>query len=307
MAVVERRTADGQVASGILSTLKLQDFEGPVSPDWCPGCGDFGVLKSLKEALVELKIPGHEVLVVSGIGCSSNLPGFVRAYGVHSLHGRAIPVATGARLANHKLHVVAVGGDGDGYGIGLSHFIHAARRNLNLTYIVMNNEVYGLTTGQASPTTMLDVRTKTTPRGCAEMPINPIALAIVSGATYVARAFSGDPKQMSRIIAGAIAHPGFALIDCMSPCVTYNKINTYPWFKERVYRVEDEKDYNPLDLMQAMQKAYEWGDRIPLGLIFKAERPTYEESEPVFEQGAAVDQPVGLTRELFDELLAKTM
>lgn len=307
MAVVERRTVDGEVVPGILSSLTLQEFEGPVSPDWCPGCGDFGVLKSLKEALVALGIPGHEVLVVSGIGCSSNLPGFIRAYGVHSLHGRALPVATGARLANHHLHVVAVGGDGDGFGIGLGHFIHAARRNLNLTYIVMNNEIYGLTTGQASPTTMLDVRTKTTPRGCAELPINPIALGIVSGATYVARAFSGDPKQMSRIIAGAIAHPGFALIDCMSPCVTYNKINTYPWFKERVYRVEDEKEYNPCDLMQAMQKAYEWGDRIPLGLIFKAERPTYEESEPVFEHGPAVDQPVGLRRELFDELLAKTM
>jgi 2-oxoglutarate/2-oxoacid ferredoxin oxidoreductase subunit beta len=307
MAVIERRTVDGEVVPGILSSLTLQEFEGPVSPDWCPGCGDFGVLKSLKEALVELGIPGHEVLVVSGIGCSSNLPGFIRAYGVHSLHGRALPVATGARLANHRLHVVAVGGDGDGYGIGLSHFIHAARRNLNLTYIVMNNEIYGLTTGQASPTTMLDIRTKTTPRGCAELPINPIALGIVSGATYVARAFSGDPKQMSRIIAGAIAHPGFALIDCMSPCVTYNKVNTYPWFKERVYRLEDEKEYNPCDLMQAMQKAYEWGDRIPLGVIFKAERPTYEESEPVFERGPAVDQPVGLSRELFDELLAKTM
>jgi 2-oxoglutarate ferredoxin oxidoreductase subunit beta len=307
MAVIERRTVDGEVVPGLLSSLTLQEFEGPVSPDWCPGCGDFGVLKSLKEALVALGIPGHEVLVVSGIGCSSNLPGFIRAYGVHSLHGRALPVATGARLANHHLHVVAVGGDGDGFGIGLGHFIHAARRNLNLTYIVMNNEIYGLTTGQASPTTMLDVRTKTTPRGCAELPINPIALGIVSGATYVARAFSGDPKQMSRIIAGAIAHPGFALIDCMSPCVTYNKINTYPWFKERVYRVEDETEYNPCDLMQAMQKAYEWGDRIPLGLIFKAERPTYEESEPVFEHGPAVDQPVGLSRELFDELLAKTM
>src|SRR5213593_1224365 len=203
--------------------LGIKDFKPEVPPDWCPGCGDFGVLNALFQACAEIDLQPRELLVVSGIGCSSNLPGFIRAYGVHSLHGRALPVATGAKLANHSLHVVAVGGDGDGYGIGLSHFVHAARRNLDLTYIVMNNEVYGLTTGQASPTTMLDVRTKTTPRGCAELPINPIALGIVSGATYVARAFSGDPKQMSRIFADAIAHRGFALIDCMSPCITYNK------------------------------------------------------------------------------------
>jgi 2-oxoglutarate ferredoxin oxidoreductase subunit beta len=307
MAVVEERTTGSDVAPGILSVLTLEDFEGPVSPDWCPGCGDFGVLKSLKEALVALGIAGHEVLVVSGIGCSSNLPGFIRAYGVHSLHGRSLPVATGAKLANHRLHVVAVGGDGDGYGIGLSHVVHAARRNLDLTYVVMNNEVYGLTTGQASPTTMLDMRTKTTPRGCAEMPINPIALGIVSGATYVARAFSGDPKHMSRIIAGGIAHRGFALIDCQSPCITYNKLNTYPWFKERVYRLEDEAGYDPANLMQAMERAYEWGDRIPLGLFFRSERPTYEESEPVFRHGPAVEQPLGLSQDLFDRLLAETM
>lgn len=307
MALVEEPKAGSTLAPGIAKTLTLAEFEGPVDPDWCPGCGDFGVLKSLKEALVALNIPGHEVLIVSGIGCSSNLPGFIKAYGVHSLHGRALPVATGAKLANHKLHVIAVGGDGDGYGIGLSHFIHAARRNLDLTYIVMNNEIYGLTTGQASPTTMLDVRTKTTPRGCAEMMINPIALGIVSGATYVARAFSGDPKQMSRLFADGIAHRGFAVIDCMSPCVTYNKVNTYPWFKERCYRVEDETGYDPRNLMQALEKAYEWGDRIPLGLIFQAQRPIYEDSEPVLKEGPVVDQPLGLSRELFDELLAKTM
>src|ERR1051326_5384838 len=173
MAMVEEQTMGDVIAPEALTTLTLHDFEGPVSPDWCPGCGDFGVLKSLKEALVALKIPSHRVLVVSGIGCSSNLPGFIRANGIHSLHGRALPVATGAKLANHRLHVVAVGGDGDGYGIGIGHFIHAMRGNLDLTYIVMDNEIYGLTTGQASPTTMLESRTKTTPRGCAELPINP--------------------------------------------------------------------------------------------------------------------------------------
>lgn len=300
-------TTNGAVSPGILKSLTLADFEGRVSPDWCPGCGDFGVLKALKEALIALEIAGHEVLVVSGIGCSSNLPGFLRAYGVHSLHGRSLGVATGAKLANHDLHVIAVGGDGDGYGIGLGHFVHSARRNLDLTYIVMNNEVYGLTTGQASPTTMLQVCTKTTPRGCAELPINPAALAIVSGATYVARAFSGEPKQMARIMAGAIAHRGFALIDCMSPCVTYNKINTYSWFKERVYRLEDETGYDPGNLTQAMEKANEWGERIPLGVIYETTRCVYEESEPAFLHGPLVDQPLGISPEVFSGLLAETM
>lgn len=306
MAIAEEPVR-GRVASENASLLTLQDFEGPVTPDWCPGCGDFGVLKSLKEALISLNIPGHEVLVVSGIGCSSNLPGFIRAYGVHSLHGRALPVATGAKLANHKLNVVVVGGDGDGMGIGVGHFIHAARRNLDLTYILMNNEIYGLTTGQASPTTTIDARTKTTPRGCAEMPINPVAMAIISGATYVARAFSGDPKHMSRIIANGIAHRGFSLIDCLSPCVTYNKLNTYPWFKERVYRLEDEAGYDTQDVFGAVGRAYEWGDRIPLGLFLRTQRPTYEESEPAFKAGPAVDQPLGLSQGLFDQLLAETM
>src|ERR671922_3042270 len=176
MALVEEPKAGVKIAPGIAQALTLKDFEGPVSPDWCPGCGDFGVLKSLKEALLELHIAGHEVLVVSGIGCSSNLPGFIKAYGVHSLHGRALPVATGARLANHNLNVVAVGGDGDGYGIGMAHFIHAMRRNLNLTYIVMDNEIYGLTTGQASPTTTEGHKTKSTPRGNVEKPVQPLAL-----------------------------------------------------------------------------------------------------------------------------------
>ncbi|MBI1725265.1 MAG: 2-oxoacid ferredoxin oxidoreductase, partial [Candidatus Tectomicrobia bacterium] len=158
----------------VVQDLTLSSYEGLVGPDWCPGCGDFGVLKSLKAAALELGIPPHEILIVSGIGCSSNLPGFMHAYGVHSLHGRSLPLASGAALANHGLHVVATGGDGDGYGIGIAHFIHAMRRNLNLTYIVMNNQIYGLTTGQASPTTAEGHKTKSTPRGNVERPINPI-------------------------------------------------------------------------------------------------------------------------------------
>jgi 2-oxoglutarate ferredoxin oxidoreductase subunit beta len=287
--------------------LTLKSLEGKVDPDWCPGCGDFGVLKSLKEAIVELGIPPHKVLVVSGIGCSSNLPGFIHAYGVHSLHGRAVPVATGAALANHDLHVVAVGGDGDGYGIGMAHFIHAMRRNLNLTYIVMDNEIYGLTTGQASPTTTEGHKTKSTPRGNVEKPVQPLALAIATGATYVARGFSGEQKHLTKLTAAAIAHRGFSLIDVFSPCVTFNKVNTYPWFKERVYKLEEEKGYDPTNLMAALQKSMEFGARIPIGCLYQGDRPTYEDSEPVLKKGPLVSQPLGLGSDTFKELLAETM
>jgi 2-oxoglutarate ferredoxin oxidoreductase subunit beta len=286
--------------------LTLKSLEGRVDPDWCPGCGDFGVLKSLKEAIVELGIPPHKVLVVSGIGCSSNLPGFIHAYGVHSLHGRALPVATGAALANHDLHVVAVGGDGDGFGIGMAHFIHAMRRNLNLTYIVMDNEVYGLTTGQASPTTTEGHKTKSTPRGNVEKPVQPLALALATGATYVARGFSGEQKQLTKLVAGAIAHKGFSFIDVFSPCVTFNKINTYPWFKERVYKLED-APYDTGDLMAAIEKSMEFEPRIPIGLLYKKEKPTYEDTEPVLTRGPLVGQPLGIGREAFADLLAETM
>src|SRR5260221_7985665 len=208
--------------------LTLKSLGGPVDPDWCPGCGDFGVLKSLKEAILQLGIAPHEVLVVPGLGWPSNLPGFIRTYGVHSLHGRAVPVATGAALANHALHVIAVGGDGDGFGIGMGHFIHAMRRNLNLTYIVMDNEVYGLTTGQTSPTTMEGHKTKSTPRGNVEKPIQPLALAIVSGATYVARGFSAEQKQLTRLAAGAHPARRVPLFSRFSPSVPFAKIHPHP-------------------------------------------------------------------------------
>ena len=283
--------------------LPLDTYVGPVDPDWCPGCGDFGVLKSLKMAAGKLAIAPKDLVVVSGIGCSSNLPGFIHAYGVHSLHGRSVPVATGVKFANHDLHVVITGGDGDGYGIGIGHFIHAMRRNLDLTYVVMNNQIYGLTTGQASPTTAKEHRTKSTPRGNVELPINPMALALVSGATYISRAFSGEPGHMADIIAGGIAHKGFSLVDVFSPCVTYNRINTYPWFKKRVYKLEDEAGYDPTDSEAAFRKAFEWGDRIPLGLLYKDDQSTYEESEPALQKGPLVKQPLEIDESLFSELI----
>lgn len=286
------------MSSGVEVEVKLtvKDYQSEVSPTWCPGCGDFAVLKATQRALVELEIPSHKIMTVSGIGCSSNFPHFLRAYGIHSLHGRSLPVATGAILANHGLKVIVTGGDGDGYGIGLGHFLHAARRNLNLKYFAMNNQIYGLTTGQASPTSAMDMKTKSTPSGVIEHPINPIALAITAGATLVARGFSGDVKFLTQLCKEALSHNGFALVDILSPCVTYNKLNTYPWFKKHVYRL-DEETHDPTNIGQAMNKALEWptqGNAIPTGIFYKVDRPTYEDLEPVLKSGPLVDQEMGL-------------
>jgi 2-oxoglutarate ferredoxin oxidoreductase subunit beta len=282
--------------------LPVEIFKGAVDPDWCPGCGDFGVLKGVQAAAAQCGVRPENLMIVSGIGCSSNLPGFIHAYGVHSLHGRAVPVATGAHLANTDMKTVITGGDGDGYGIGVGHLIHAMRRNLDVTYVVMDNQIYGLTTGQTSPTTTVGVKTKSTPNGNIENPLNPLALAMICGATYVARGFSGENKQLTDLIGGGIQHKGFALIDVFSPCVTYNKLNTYPWFKERVYKLEDE-GWDPSNFDASLSKAFELGDRIPLGVVYKADKPTYEENEPVLKRGALVKQPVGLSKEVFNDLI----
>jgi 2-oxoglutarate ferredoxin oxidoreductase subunit beta len=282
--------------------LPVETYKGPVDPDWCPGCGDFGVLKSLQTAAGKLGIQPKDLLVVSGIGCSSNLPGFIHAYGIHSLHGRAVAVATGAHLANTDQKVVMTGGDGDGYGIGIGHFIHAMRRNLDVTYIVMDNQIYGLTTGQASPTTTRGHKTKSTPKGNAEIPLNPVAMAITAGATYVARGFTGEPKHLVDLIAGGIAHKGFSLIDVYSPCVTYNKVNTYPWFKERVYKLED-NSWDPSDFAKSLEKSFEWGEKIPLGVLYKVDQTTYEDTEPVLQKGPLVKQALGLSKETMDKFI----
>jgi 2-oxoglutarate ferredoxin oxidoreductase subunit beta len=287
--------------------LPLSTYESVVEPDWCPGCGDFGVLRALEIAAGKLGIRPKDLMVVSGIGCSSNLPGFIHTYGVHSLHGRAVAVASGIKLANHDLKVVITGGDGDGYGIGIGHFIHAMRRNLDLTYIVMNNQIYGLTTGQASPTTMKEMRTKSTPLGNLEMPINPVALGLVSGATYVSRGFSGENKHLAELIAGAIAHHGFSLVDVFSPCVTYNKLNTYDYFRKRVYKLEAEDGYDVTNVETALERSFEWGDRIPIGVFYLDEQPTYDDSEPVLRNGPLVRQQMGMSKEMFNELMEEFM
>ncbi len=271
-------------------------------PTWCPGCGDFGVIAAIEMAVKRLQIPSYNVVVVSGIGCSSNLPHFLSSYGFHGIHGRALPVAEGIRWANHSLTVIATGGDGDGFGIGCGHFVHAMRRNVDLTYVPMNNQVYGLTTGQASPTSMMGQKTKSTPQGVIENPIDPVALALASGATYVARGFSGEVKHMADLVQNGIRHKGFAFVDALSPCVTYNKINTFDWFRQRVYKLET-SGHDPKDLVQAWQRALEWGNKIPIGLFYQTERPTYEDLEDVLSAGPLAHQPAGLPDR--DKILAE--
>ena len=264
-----------------------------VKPTWCPGCGDFSVVAAVELAVKRLKIPSHNVVIISGIGCSSNLPHFLSSYGFHGIHGRVLPVAEGIRWANHGLTVIGTGGDGDGFGIGAGHFVHGMRRNVDLTYVTMDNQIYGLTTGQASPTSTMGQKTKSTPNGVIENPIDPVALALASGATYVARGFSGDVKHLTDLIANGITHHGFAFVDVFSPCVTYNKINTFDFFRQRVYKLES-AGHDPTDIAAAWQRALEWGDKIPIGLFYRTEKPTYEDLEEVLAAGPLAQQPAGL-------------
>ncbi len=289
--------------------LEKDSYEGKIHPDWCPGCGDFSVLNAMKKALLELGLNPHEVLVVSGIGCSSNLPGFINSYGMHTLHGRGLAVATGAKLGNHNLKVIATGGDGDGFGIGGNHFVHTMRRNVDLTYIVMDNQIYGLTTGQVSPTSSKGMKTKSTPHGSVENPINPIPMAIVGGATYVARAFSGKQKHLIDILKGAIEHRGFSFVDVFSPCVTYNKDNTFKWFNPRVKILEEEEGYDPTNFHASIDKGYMWGEEIPIGLIWKRnDLPSLEELEPVLDEGGPLaHRKLGISKEQADNLIKEML
>lgn len=243
------------------------DYRSELKPIWCPGCGDFAVLAAIQQALAALQVDPKDLAIVSGIGCSSRLPAFLKAYGLHTVHGRALPTATGLKLARPELTVLAVGGDGDFFSIGLGHLPHAVRRDVNLTCIVMDNEIYGLTKGQTSPTSPMGHVTKSTPHGNRAAPLHPLMIAIASGATYVARGFSGQPKQLAELIRDGIAHPGFSFIHAMSPCVTF--YDTYKLYKEQVYSLP--ADHDPHDVQAAIRYAME-SERLPLGLIYRAPR-----------------------------------
>lgn len=270
---------------------EVKDFASPVRPTWCPGCGDFGILNALKRALASLDLEPHQVLLVSGIGCGSKLPDYITANGFMGIHGRALPIATGAKLANHELKVIAVHGDGDGYGIGGNHFLHTMRRNMDLVDIIQNNQVYGLTKGQYSPTSERGFVTKTSPEGAIELAVNPIALALAAGATFISRGFAGELPHLAQLIAQAIEHRGYAVVDVLQPCVTFNRVNTYDWFRARVYKLEEEEGYDPSDREAAWEKAFEWGDRIPIGLFYQVEGLlTYEDHLPALRAGPLVKQ-----------------
>lgn len=292
----------------VAGQLDAKEFKGKVNPDWCPGCGDFGVLNCVQRACAELGLHPHDILTVSGIGCSSNFPGFFNAYGLHTLHGRSLAVATGAKMANNDLTVIVTGGDGDGYGIGGNHFVHTARRNVDLTYIVMNNQIYGLTTGQLSPTSREGMKTKSSPFGSLESPANPILISIMAGATFVARGSSSDGKHLTDLIKQAIQHEGFSHIDVFSPCVTFNHDNTHAFFKQRIKRLEDE-GHNPSDWKAACEKAMEWDDVIYTGLFYRNdEKRSLDEKEPVLAHGGPLAfQPLGLSDEQAAKVLKRMM
>lgn len=287
--------------------LKPKDFKGRVDPDWCPGCGDFGVLNSLQKVCADLGLQPHEIVTVSGIGCSSNFPGFFNAYGMHTLHGRALAVGTGLKMANHKLTVIATGGDGDGYGIGGNHLVHTARRNVDITYLVMNNQIYGLTTGQISPSSSVGMKTKSTPFGNVEMPVNPITSSIMNGATFVARGFSGDAKHLQELMKKAIQHKGFSLVDIFSPCVTFNHDNTYTFFRPRVKKLEDE-GHDPSDWKAACEKGLIWGDEIYTGLFLEVDRPSLDQLEPVLDSGEPIaHREPAITKDQSQKILKRMM
>ncbi|MBI4827976.1 MAG: 2-oxoacid ferredoxin oxidoreductase [Nitrospinae bacterium] len=268
---------------------------------WCPGCGDFQILKSVEKAIAALGRKPHETLLVSGIGQAAKLPHYVRVNGFNGLHGRALPAAFGAKVANEALDVIVASGDGDLYGEGGNHFIHTVRRNIDITVVAHNNGVYGLTKGQASPTADMGFVSPTQPHGVIMTPLNPVTLAISLGAAFVARSFSKDIDFTAALIVEAVKTPGFALIDVLQPCVSFNKVNTYQWYGERAYKLD--ATHNPADLGAALAKAAEWGERIPLGVLYKNPRATYMDhqrapgSPPLCRAAPAPEQVEALARE----------
>lgn len=257
--------------------IRPNDYTSDQHPVWCPGCGHFFVLRALTKALAWLKIPKEQIGLVSGIGCSSRLPAYLDVYGFHGLHGRALPLASGLKLARPDLTVIAAGGDGDGYSIGGNHFIHACRRNMNITYIVMDNEVYGMTKGQPSPTTHSDWHSKLAPKGTGLARFNPMGIALASGASFIARGFSGDPNGLTKILTEAIEHKGFSLVEIKSPCITFRP-EQKDWHKT-MQLMNITATANPMEAAQAIYGS----DEFDTGIYFQADLPVYE-AEPALKR-----------------------
>jgi 2-oxoglutarate ferredoxin oxidoreductase subunit beta len=264
----------------------IDTYKSDEKPTWCPGCGDFGVLNALYNAVRAKGWEARDIVLVSGIGCSSRLPFFANTYGFHGVHGRVMPIATGVRVANPDLKVLALGGDGDAFAIGGGHFIHAARRNLDICYVIMDNAIYGLTKGQTSPTSSVGFVTKSTPKGSPDRSISPLLLALASGATFVARGFSGRPKELAELIVRGIDHNGFALIDCYSPCPTFNKVNTFKAYREETADLPPE--YDATDHVKALEYAA-LEEPLYLGILYQQEGESFEDHIKAQHTGTEAD------------------
>ncbi|MBC8079166.1 MAG: 2-oxoacid:ferredoxin oxidoreductase subunit beta [Gorillibacterium sp.] len=283
----------------------LKDFRNNVKPNWCPGCGDFTVQASIQRAAANVGLEPENLAIVSGIGCSGRISGYVNAYGFHGVHGRSLPIAQGLKMANRELTVIASGGDGDGFAIGMGHTVHAIRRNIDLTYIVMDNQIYGLTKGQTSPRSAAGFKTKSTPEGAIENSLSPLEIAIASGATFVAQSFSSNLKQLIMLIEEGLKHNGFAFINVFSPCVTFNKVNTYDWYKENLTDLDDIEGYDPTNRIQAMTTLMERQSMVT-GLIYQDKsRKSYQDLVPGFKQEGLANQDIALSEAKFNELVAE--
>lgn len=268
--------------------LDKKIFDSIEEISWCPGCGNFSILDTLKETLAELDINPGETMMVSGIGQAAKTPQYIKANMFNGLHGRALPPAFGIKVANNDLKVIITSGDGDTYGEGGNHLLHNMRRNLDISHFVHDNQIYGLTKGQGSPTTMKGQKTSLQLSGVVLEPLNPITFAITNGATFVARSFSGDKAHLKEMMKAAILHKGYAIVDIMQNCISFNKVNTFKWYKERIYKLED--NYDKTNIREAFDRSLEFGDRIPIGIFYKVEMETYNERRNLKEGETLVNR-----------------
>jgi 2-oxoglutarate/2-oxoacid ferredoxin oxidoreductase subunit beta len=283
----------------------FKDFRNNVKPNWCPGCGDFSVQAAIQRAAANVGLEPENLAVISGIGCSGRISGYINSYGLHGIHGRSLPIAQGVKMANRDLTVIASGGDGDGFAIGMGHTIHAIRRNIDITYIVMDNQIYGLTKGQTSPRSAAGFKTKSTPNGSIEQAISPMEMALTAGATFVGQSFSTDLKDLTALIEAGIQHKGFSFINVFSPCVTYNKVNTYDWFKENLTKLSDIEGYDPSSREEAMSTLMKH-DGLVTGLIYQNNvRGSYQQLLKGYSEEPLVDADLNIDEEYFNNLVAE--
>ena len=283
----------------------FKDFRNNVKPNWCPGCGDFSVQAAIQRAAANVGLEPENLAVISGIGCSGRISGYINSYGVHGIHGRSLPIAQGVKMANRDLTVIASGGDGDGFAIGMGHTVHSIRRNIDITYIVMDNQIYGLTKGQTSPRSAVGFKTKSTPEGSIEQAISPMEMALTAGATFVAQSFSTDLKELTAIIEAGMKHKGFSLINVFSPCVTYNKVNTYDWFKENLTKLSSIENYDSSNREEAMQTLMKHKSLVT-GLIYQnTEQSSYQELLTSYSQSPLSKADLNMDEAYFDKLVSE--